>query len=143
VTVTAGRAYFIKLGRGGQWEAECLRDGTLRFGYRETPHDLCAAGAWDKVRDFWAKKRGDAGTATRDANQIRAFYEAGENDLFITFAHGLLYWCRPTGAVEVLPDGNRRRATIDGWSSQSAKGSPLSSDRISGHLLKVQMFRGL
>ena len=94
------------------------------------------------MRDFWTEQRGDVGTATRDTNQIRTFYTADENDLCITFANGLMHWCRPTGPVEVLPDGNRRRATVDGWHSQSANGTPLTSDRISGHLVKVQMFRG-
>lgn len=74
--------------------------------------------------------------------QIRAFYEADENCLFITFANGLLHWCKPTGPVELLPDRSHRRATVDGWHTQSIGGVPLSSDRISGHLLKVQMFRG-
>jgi len=142
MAVAAQQAFYIKLGRGGEWEGECLREGTLRFGYHETPHDLCVAGAWDQIRDFWTERRGDAGTAARDMNQIRAFYEAAEADLFITFAHGLLHWCRPTGPVEVLADGGRRRATVDGWHSQSLSGIPLTSDRISGHLLKVQMFRG-
>lgn len=140
--VTANRAYYIKLGRGGEWEAECLREGTIRFGYSQTPHDLCVAGAWDRVKEFWTEMRGDAGAATRDTNQIRAFYEAGENDLFITFAHGRLHWCSPTGPVEVLADGNRCRTTLDGWCDRSTGGTSLSSDRISGHLLKVQMFRG-
>jgi hypothetical protein len=36
--VTASHLYCIKLGRGGDWEAESLRDGVLRFGYREAPH---------------------------------------------------------------------------------------------------------
>ena len=142
MTVTADRAYYIKLGRGGQWETECLREGTLRFGYGDTPHELCVARDWPAVKNFWTELRGNAGTAARDTSQIQAFYEAGERDLFITFAHGLLHWCRPTGPIEVLPDGDRRRATLNGWRSQSAHGSPLSSDRISGHLLKVQMFRG-
>jgi hypothetical protein len=73
---------------------------------------------------------------------IRAFYESDETGIFITFANGLLYWCRPVGPVEVLPDKTRRRATLNGWNSRSLGGVPLSSDRISGHLLKVQMFRG-
>ena len=141
-TVTAERAYYIKLGRGGEWEVECLREGSLRFGYRETPHDLCLAGEWDQVRNFWAEQRTDPGAAARDAKQIRAFYETDESGIFITFANGLLHWCRPTGPVEVLPDGNHRRATVDGWHHQSANGTLLSSERISGHLLKVQMFRG-
>jgi hypothetical protein len=140
--VATESVYYIKLGRGGEWENECLKEGTLRFGYRETPHDLCIAGAWDEVRDFWTTRRGDAGAATRDMKQIRAFYEADESSIFITFANGLLYWCRPSGPVEVLPDGTRRRVTVEGWRSQSRGGVQLSSDRISGHLLKVQMFRG-
>jgi hypothetical protein len=112
------------------------------FGYHQTPHDLCAAGAWEEVRDFWTARRPNAGTAARDTSQIRAFYEAAEDSLFITFMRGLLYWCRPTGSVELLADKGRRRATVDGWHSRSLNGTPLTSDRISGHLLKVQMFRG-
>ena len=88
-TVTAARAYYIKLGRGGEWEAECLGEGTLRFGYRETPHQLCIAGEWDQVRDFWAEQRTDPGAAARDAKQIRAFYETDESGIFITF--GMAY----------------------------------------------------
>jgi hypothetical protein len=86
----------------------------LRFGYHETPHELCLAGDWKGVWKIWNERRGDQGTATRDVTQIRAFYESDEDRLFITFANGLLYWCRPTGPVEVLPDGGRRRATVDG-----------------------------
>lgn len=36
----ATSTHYIKLGRGGQWEAEAIRDGVLRFGYRELSHDL-------------------------------------------------------------------------------------------------------
>lgn len=39
--VAAEGAYFIKLGHGGEWETESLEQGTLRLGYRETPHELC------------------------------------------------------------------------------------------------------
>jgi hypothetical protein len=123
--VAAKDAFYIKLGRGGEWEADCLKQGFLQFGYRETPHELCLAGEWDKVRDFWAARRGDQGTATRDMKQIRAFYEADENCLFITFANGLLYWCKPTGPVEILPDRSHRRATVDG--SISAASSNVTS----------------
>lgn len=141
-TITAKEAYFIKLGRAGEWEAECLRQGTLRFGYRETPHELCLNGDWKAVQRFWKKRRGDDGTATRDMNQIRTFYESSSETPFITFSGGLLHWCRPHGPVELLADGGRRRATLDGWHSTSAGGTKLTTDRLSGHLLKVQMFRG-
>jgi hypothetical protein len=67
--VTASHPYYIKLGRGGDWEAESLRDGVLRFGYREVPHDLCARGDWQNVWEAMKAIRGDAGAATRDVNQ--------------------------------------------------------------------------
>ncbi len=140
--VTASRLYYIKLGRGGDWEAESLRDGVLRFGYREAPHDLCARGDWQGVWEAMKAIRGDAGAATRDVNQIRAYYEADEHSIFITFVGGLLYWCRPTGSVELLDDRSHRRQTAEGWRNTSVNGTLLSADRLSGRLLKVQMFRG-
>src|SRR5690606_4976541 len=86
--------------------------------------------------------RNDAGAATRDVNQIRIFYETHEDCLFVTLVGGLLYWCQPSDEVEILPDGTRRRATVRGWQSTSIGGQLLSADRLSGGLLKVQMFQG-
>lgn len=140
--VTASHLYYIKLGRGGDWEAESLRDGVLRFGYREAPHELCARGDWQGVWEAMKAIRSDAGAATRDVNQIRAYYEADEHSIFITFVGGLLYWCRPTGPVELLEDRSHRRQTAEGWRNTSVNGTLLSADRLSGRLLKVQMFRG-
>lgn len=140
--IAADKAHFIKLGGGGEWEAECLRDGVIRFGYRETGHDICLAGDWGEVYETWRRIRGDERVARSDTNQIRIFYEADERSLFITFCDGRLHWCRPSGPVEVLPDGLRLRHTADGWRSTSVGGAPLIVDRLSGHLLKVQMFRG-
>lgn len=140
--VTASRLCYIKLGRGGDWEAESLRDGVLRFGYREAPHDLCVRGDWQAVWEAMKVVPGDAGAATRDVNQIRACYESDEQSIFITFVGGLLYWARPTGPVEILEDRSHRRATLDGWRNTSIGGARLSADRLSGRFLKVQMFRG-
>jgi hypothetical protein len=140
--IEASEAYFIKLGRGGEWESECLANGTLRFGYHKTPHELCLAGKWDDVRRFWEKERGHAGTATNDERQIRTFYEAGAEAIFITFCHGRLYWCRPAASIKRLPCGGKVRPTLEGWRDYSLNGTILTSDKLSGHLLKVQMYRG-
>jgi hypothetical protein len=138
--IPASKVYYIKLGMGSDWEAECLKEGTLRFGYHETSSEALR-GDWQAVWDFWCKFRKDKGAATRDVNQIRIFFEADENTLFITFANSLLHWCRPSGPVKPLADGHLR-ATVDSWHSTSLGGTPLTTDRLSGHLLKVQMFRG-
>lgn len=139
--VTADKAYFIKLGDKGKWEQECLAEGVLRLGYNEVPHALCVHGRWDDVLAECRKIRSTAGAATNDKNQIRAFYEADTQTLFITFCGGKLHWCRASPGVEEA-DGRRLRKTIDGWHSESIDGRSLTTDRISGNLLKVQGFRG-
>lgn len=138
------RVYFIKLGRRGCWEPECLANGVLHFSYRETPQSLCVAGDWDAVKAFWAKRRGNEATASSDVRQIRTFFEASEADLFITFSKGYLWWCHPADTAVVVrsADGVRVRQTVDGWHRVSIGGEPLLMSRLSGKLTKTQMYRG-
>jgi hypothetical protein len=138
------KAYFIKLGVGGEWEPECLAEGTIKFGYRETPNELGLNGEWDnKVKEFWAGKRNKEGTATSDMRQIRTFFEASEDDLFITFAKGYLWWCQPTGTPVVLIEegGARVRQTVDGWKNTSIGGEPLLMSLLSGKLTKARCIK--
>ena len=48
--IKPSKALFIKLGRSGKWERECLEKGILRFGYTQTPFDAAVAGNWEEVR---------------------------------------------------------------------------------------------
>ena len=138
------KAYFIKLGEGGVWEPTCLAEGTIRFGYHETPQDLCVQGEWEKVKAFWTEKRGNEGTATNDTRQIRTFFEASADDIFVTFSKGYLWWCRPAmpPVVQSADDGSRFRQTMDGWRNTSIGGEPLLVSRLSGKLTKTQMYQG-
>ncbi|RCS31716.1 hypothetical protein DEO45_00130 [Rhodanobacter denitrificans] len=138
------KAYFIKLGEGGAWESVCLAEGTIKFGYHATPQDLCLQGEWEKVKAFWTERRGKESTASNDMRQIRTFFEANEDDIFITFAKGYMWWCRPTGTPVVMhdDDGARVRQTIDGWKNTSIGGEPLQVSRLSGKLTKTQMYQG-
>ncbi len=141
--IKAARALYIKLGWSGSWEKESLEDGIIRFGYKET--DMCAAlsGDWDVIHSFWASFRGDVGTATRDVTQIRNFFEATEEDLWITFSGGYLWWCFAKGLAEEHQDGHGRyRRTVNGWHNEDVNGKLLTMDKLSGNLLKVQGFRG-
>jgi hypothetical protein len=138
------RAYFIKLGEKGAWEASSIDTGTIKFGYREIPFELCVSGDWEKVRRFWVERGCSTSTATNHMRQIRTFFEASESDLFITFSRGYLWWCHPRGEPMVMPgDGNiRARGTKGGWRNKSLKGEPLLLSRLSGKLTKTQMYRG-
>ncbi len=140
--VTASHIYFIKLGPGGEWEQECLRDGVLRFGYREARRAFRTRENWDDVWNEMFRITGNRGATSNHVRQFRTFLAADEDTIFITFISGLLYWCRPSGPIEMLNDDSHRRATIDGWHNTSIGGTILSADNLSGHLLKVQMYQG-
>jgi hypothetical protein len=141
--IKPSKALFIKLGRSGKWEKECLEKGILRFGYTQTPFDAAAAGDWEKVRKVWLNLRGDEGAATRDVNQIRYFFEEGDNTLWITFYGGLLWWCFAKPGVKQHKDGKGTcRETVSGWKSTDIYGAKLSTEKLSGNLLKIQGFQG-
>ena len=116
--VTATRALYIKLGEGNRWARLALDSGTLRFGFRDVPHEraLAAAQADDfrSVKDFYEQRGVVAGTATRYSNEVREFYTAGNDVLWITFAEGRMWWCFAAAEViantDVDPDttGSRR-----------------------------------
>jgi hypothetical protein len=138
------KAYFIKLGERGAWEEACLENGTIRFGYHDTPQELCLTRQWAKVHEFWTKERGNSGTASNDVRQIQTFFEADESSIFITFSKNYLWWCHPKGAPWVVPEeGNARlRNTVGGWKKTSVGGEPLLISRLSGKLTKTQMYQG-
>ena len=136
-------ASYIKLGRNGIWEKDCLEvSQTLKLGYREVSHELCLRGRWDEVQQELIEKRDDVGTATRDKNIIRAFYESDEQVLWATFFGDRLYWCFSKHEIILLPDKCKIRPVIGQWSSSDLAGKPLQKTQLSGALLRMQGFRG-
>jgi hypothetical protein len=135
---------FIKLGDSGKWEKTCIEeDNVLRIGYESPHHEESLSADWDVVRNFWLEARaGSEGTATRDLNQIRDFYELTETDIWITFYKRKLYWCNAKKEVHELADGSRIRKVIGSWSSEDKKGNPLSIENVDGRVTKVQGYRG-
>jgi hypothetical protein len=140
--VSADRAYFIKLGEEGRWEADCLRDGKLRFGYQDVSHELCHSGQWDSVAVEVAKFSKDKGAATRHVSQIRTFYEADDKALWITFHSDRLWWCFAHRQVTPLKDNEKERHVIDKWSDRSVSGALLILGKLGGKLLAIRRFPG-
>ena len=48
--VDTGSVKYIKLGRRGVWERNCIADGTMRFGYARVPHELALEGDVERLR---------------------------------------------------------------------------------------------
>lgn len=136
---------FIKLGEKGMWERSCIEDGTIRLGYDSPHHQDCLARRWDIVYKYWFNFRSGnhkKGTATRDINQVRDFYELDSNTLWFTFYNRKLWWCFAQPEVTELEDLSRIRYTLNGWSSVDVTGRDLSILNIDGRVTKVQGFRG-
>lgn len=140
--IKPGNVFYIKLGRNGIWEEDCISNGTLRLGYRETPHKLCLAKKWNSVQKERQRSRKNKRAATSDTKQIRSFYEADENVLWVTFWKGSLYWCFSKPEVMQLEDKSKVRPVIGAWNSCDIKNTPLLMSQLSGKLLAMQGFQG-
>jgi hypothetical protein len=141
--ITPSEVRFIKLGKGGTWEAKCIDgpDPTVRFGFDSPHHQACLNGDWATVEAYWKER--DPKEATKIVNQTKAFYTLGEDALWITFYKRKLYWCFAAQQVEEIePHGSRIRKVPNGWSCNDIAGHVLFTDSLSGRLTRVQGFRG-
>lgn len=138
-------ALYIKLGKKGAWETECIfgNPPTLRLGYNDVSHELCITGRWKDVeKQRIENDRDDKGSAARHVNQIREFYEAGNDVLWLAFHGGTLWWCFSRPEITKLADGSKTRPVIGKWSNTDILGRTLSEDGLRGSFLAMQGFRG-
>lgn len=142
--IKANKVLFIKLGRGGQFEKECIEQSqTLRLGYTQVNHKLCINGQWDKVHDYFTTEKNlKTFVASSHTNQIKQFYEEDEKTLWITFYANKLWWCFSKPEITLLADKTKIRPVIGKWSDKDINGNVLFAGNISGKLLKTQGFRG-
>jgi hypothetical protein len=141
------RVRYIKLGRKGGWEQECLRRRIIRFGFDSAKPDrfsLCQAGAWEEVGKVLRRAGKTLGAATNIANQLRAFFEDDGTTLWVTFIGERLYWGFLTQSpAEQHEDENGVWRTVKhGWSCKDINGEELTKDRLSGALTKLASYRG-
>lgn len=141
------RVRYIKLGEGGKWESECLKHGTIRFGFDSGSAErfpLCLAGRWDELTRSFLTEGKSNGTATRFTNETRIFFEDDGTTLWITFVGERLYWGQLMPSLpDPHPDGESLwRAVNGGWRWTDRYGEPLLKDRLSGALTKLAAYRG-
>jgi hypothetical protein len=137
---------YIKLGRGGSWEDECLNNGIIRLGFStEKQLSLCLAGKWKEYAKLYEEKNKTRGVVTNYTNQVRSFFEDDGTTLWITFHKRQMWWTfmNPSAQAVVHPDGHGTfRKTKNGWKSLDIKGLPLNMDMLSGRITKVVGYQG-
>lgn len=141
------RVRYIKLGREGKWEPECLKDGIIRFGFgaaSEERFPLCQSRSWTHLTESFLAAGKDVKTATRFTNETRLFVEDEGTTLWITFMNDCLHWGFLTPeAAERHPDGDGVfRRIRNGWRHTDAKGQPLTKFNLSGAVTKLAAYRG-
>jgi hypothetical protein len=138
---------YIKLGIGGEWEKDCIEnDNCIRLAYENNFHKECLMGEWRNVEKFSEEWSDDKGARTRHINQIKQFYEMGENDIWITFYNGKLYWCQASKKVIELKDKSRVRKVVSNngkWSDKDILGNKkFNIGNLDGRVIQVQKFQG-
>jgi len=138
---------YIKLGKKGGWEKECLSKGIIRFGFDSATAErfpLCQKGQWEKLTRSFLDAGKDKGTATRFTKETRLFFTDVGSTLWITFVGQHLCW------GQLTPDPPQRhddkdgvwRTVVGGWRRVDLNGEPLTKDRLSGALTKLAAYRG-
>ena len=137
------RVNYIKLGKNSSFAKECLKNEYIKLGYNEIAHNLCISGKWEKVReDVILKYKCGSATATRHCNQIKKFYEDGDDVLWITFFGNKMWWCFSSNKITYNRDGTKTRKTINGWFDKDIKNNSLGEDRIRGDISALAFFQG-
>ena len=134
--------YYVKLGKGGEWETSSIQNGLLRIGWPDNPLSDINAGVWTVIEGQLRTPHGHRGTATRDLNALREIATSTEEDVWITFHSSSLWWCRlASGPVEEDSISKFRR-TFGAWSDRDAHGRRLLAAEIPGEISQLQGFRG-
>ena len=137
---------YIKLGDSGRWARQSLADGVLSFGYHSIPHEMCERKDWSGVRNLLSGRKSE-GAKTAGVNEVKSFYELGDDCLWITFADGHLFWAFAHLEVQCTRDDtgddgpSRTRLTLDGWHKTDIFGKPLKIAALGSKLTKVASFR--
>lgn len=138
---------YIKLGEGGKWEKDCIKNNIIRFGfgtYKEERFKLCMARRWNELaKQFIADGRNQS-TANRFTKETRLFFESDATTVWITFVGEFFYW----GILDSTPseryfdcDGVSRKIA-GGWRKTDINGEVLTKEKLSGALTKLAAYRG-
>lgn len=145
--ISAKNVRYVKLGEKGEWEPECIANGTLRFGFytgKDQIFQLCRSEEWDELRNFWLQEeQKSASTATRFTNETKKYFEDQGDILWITFVEDRLYWgFLDESSPQPRDHSSTFRKVRDGWRCQDICRNDLTKSNLSGAITKLAAYRG-
>lgn len=136
------RAFYIKLGRGGKWEADSLARNIMRIGWGNNSVADMNSRNWAVIKRQLRAEKKDQGAVTRDLNALIEIVTSSEEDVWITFHASRLWWCRLAPGPVEQDEISKFRRVAGTWSDRDLGGRVLLTSDIPGELSKVQGFRG-
>jgi hypothetical protein len=134
-------AYYLKLGRGGEWAKDRIEHGRARIGWRSTPLAQINAGEWPAIKQALQITSKTRGAGTADANALEHFCRSTEADVWVTFHNSRLFWGRLRNGPVKEDAVSKYRELLDGWRDRSEKNEPLLANQIPGRISQLQGFR--
>ena len=136
-------AYYIKLGRGGCWEADSLATDKLRLGWKQQTLDDINACRWDVIEQQLREEMSDRprGVATADLHALQAITLSGGVEVWITFHQAKLWWTRLANAPVEGDEVSKFRRTAQPWSDRAMNGRLLVVNDLPGKIAQLQGFR--
>jgi hypothetical protein len=149
------QARYIKLGSGASKITKtCINRDLAYIGFGTDNDELfkaASSGDWEAFkalsyeRDTSGSEQARKRNSTSATNQVKAFFEADDRILWITFFEGRLFHGVLSSHKKPVIDLNLRgcvRHLKSGWSSTDSRDVPLRVENLSGNLTKVRGFKG-
>lgn len=139
---------YIKLGRKGRWESECIQKGIARIGFDTHKPDVfkhCTDGDWEWVEDYWLKhpkKPRKPAVAANFSGQLQKFFEDQGRILWITFHARRLFWAFLNDAKATADGEGAFRPVKDRWRDRDLSNDELSVDKLPGFVTMLRGFQG-
>lgn len=141
-------AYYVKLGRGGEWEERSIKEGRIRIGWRYLTLEDIHTWREEKIREKTRLRREQEGlppnkaAVAKECNALKLIVRSTPEDVWITFHASHLWWCRVAEDGVREDEISRYRRVIDKWSNTDAEGNPLVTNQIPGSIARLQRFQG-
>lgn len=133
-------AYYIKLGRGGEYEESAFRENKIRIGWKEQSLNDINQRNWDVIEKQIQVELPNKGAAKRDLIALMRIVESTDNDIWITFCSPYLYWCK-VGAAGIFEDEISKYRKVAGkWHHRDIRDKPLIINQIPGSIAQIQRF---
>lgn len=133
-------AFYINLGEGKKWAESSIKEGKIRFGWKEVPLKEIHDNNSEIIKKYIRPTIKNEGAVTRDFNALMNVVQSHSGDLWLSVYNNNLWWCFiKDGKVE--EDEISKYREVDGvWSNKAKSGMTLIITEIPEDLRKTLKF---